>query len=142
MYIDMITRLNNAQIEKSLKLIKQILITTSEVSFAYLYGSALFYKSGDQGVLPRDIDVALFLTGGDPLQVELDLQMRFHDLTGFAPEIFDVHSLNGAPLSIAIEIITKGELIFCRESLIHSDYIEKIAGMYRQLEGFIEVAYA
>jgi len=141
-YIDMITRLNITQIEESLELIKQILASTPAVSFAYLYGSALLYQRGDQSVSPRDIDIALFLTGGDLFRTELDLQMRFHNLTGFPPEILDVRSLNGAPLSIAIKIITEGELIFCRQSLFHADYLEKIAGMYRQLEGFIEVAYA
>ena len=135
-------RLTMVQINQSLKAVKEIIISKTNVSFAYFHGSSLLYQRGEQVILPRDLDVALYVVNGDPLMTELDIQMQFYNLTGFSPELLDLHSLNEAPLSIAIKIVTKGQLIFCRNDLFHSEYIEELACMYRQLEGFIERAYA
>ena len=136
------SRLPVERVKELVDLTKGMLSSFPEVAFAYLYGSCLSAKRGEKGsVLPEDIDVAVYITGGDPIRVELELQLEFHRLTGLPPEVLDVHSLNEAPISVAIEIITQGELLFCRDDTSHSEFVERIGNTYRQLRGLIEVAY-
>lgn len=135
-------RLPAEQVKELVELVRGMLSSFPEVAFAYVYGSCLLAKRGEKGsVLPEDIDVAVYITGGDPIRVELELQLEFYRLTRLQPEVLDVRSLNKVPVSIAIEIITRGELLFCRDETSHSDFVERIGNTYRQLRGLIEVAY-
>jgi len=131
------------KVNELVDLVRDMFSSFPEVSFAYLYGSASSARKGQSGLpLPRDIDVAVYVKGGDPVRLELALQMEFYKLTGLPPEVLDVRSLNKAPLSIAIKIITQGELLLCREKDAHAEFVEEVANKYRQLRGLIEVAYA
>lgn len=62
---------------------------------------------------------------GDFLGIALDLQLDFHRLTGFIPELLDVHSLHDAPLPAAIKLLEQGALLFCRDDLRHADFFRK-----------------
>jgi len=68
--------------------------------------------------------------------------MEFYHRSELVSETLDIRSLNKTPLSVAIEIITKGKLLFCRDEVVHADYLEKVANSYRQLQGLIREAYA
>ena len=137
------SRLPIEKVNQLVGLVKNILSSFPEVGFAYLYGSARLARKGQTGLpLPRDIDVAVYVKEGDPVRLELALQMEFHKLTGLPPEVLDVRSLNGAPLSVVIEIVMQGELLLCREMDAHAEFVEEVANKYRQLRGLIEVAYA
>jgi hypothetical protein len=67
-------RLNGKQIDVALKTIPDLLQAEEHIGFAYLHGSALELLNGEQGPEPRDIDVAIYLTGGDWMTIELELQ--------------------------------------------------------------------
>jgi len=133
--------LTKAQIKQSVKLLPEFLESLPQVAFCYLHGSILVFEKGELNLMPRDIDIAIYVTKGDYLKVELDLQLKFHRATGFPPEILDVRTLNEAPLEAAIEVITKGKLIFCRDELLHANYVEEVSNTYRQLAGLIEETY-
>ena len=135
-------QLDQDQIEVALEAIAAILKVQDLVNFAYLHGSVLRFQSAKQSILPHDIDVAIHLAGGDWVKVELDLQFEFYRRTGLCPEVLDVHTLNNAPLSVRMEIISRGRLLFCRDILQHADFLEKTSNLYRRLAGFFEAAYA
>jgi predicted nucleotidyltransferase len=112
------------------------------VSFAYLHGSVVDLQRRRQTILPHDIDVAIYLSEGDWVTVELRLQSEFYMRTGLSPEVFDVHTLNNAPVTVAMEIIKHGKLLFCRDPLQHAEYVEAISNSRRRLAGILEVAHA
>jgi predicted nucleotidyltransferase len=135
-------RLNKEQIDTALKVIRALLQSQELVDFAYLHGSALDFRRGNQSILPHDIDVAIYLGGGDWATVELELQSQFHKHTGLSPEVLDVHTLNNAPLQVIIGILKSGSLLFCRDNLKHADFLEHVSNSVRRLAGFFEAAYA
>jgi predicted nucleotidyltransferase len=135
-------RLDEERIDTALKTIFTLLQSQELVSFAYLHGSVLDFQSGEQSVLPHDIDVAIYLTEGDWVSVELELQTEFYRRTGLSPEVFDVHALNSAPITAAMEIIRRGKLLFCRDPLQHADFLECVSNSCRRLAGILEVAHA
>jgi hypothetical protein len=135
-------RLNEKQIDVALKTILDLMQAEERISFGYLHGSALELLSGEQRLAPRDIDVAIYLTGGDWMTIELELQTEFYRRTGLAPEVLDVHTLNHAPLSMSMRILRRGRLLFCRDPLQHADFLERISNSFRRLAGFFEAAYA
>lgn len=135
-------RLNKSQIKKATKVLQALFPFYQKVVFAYIYGSALLFIEKRQSIPPHDIDVAIYVKDADAIKLEMDLQMAFYKKTGLLPEMLDVRSLNNAPLSVRIEILTKGRLIFCRDELFHAEYIEQTSNLYRQLSGLIEAAYA
>ncbi len=135
-------KLTKTQIEQALKVLEKVLLLREDVVFAYLYGSTLSFLEGKQVILPRDIDVAIYIRNADILKTETELQLAFYQKTGLLPEILDIRSFNQAPLSARIEILTKGELIFCQDELFHAEYVEETSNLYRELSGLIEAAYA
>lgn len=134
--------LDAKQIEIALKTVLALFQSQQCVSFAYLHGSVLDFQRGERSILPHDIDVAIYLTEGDWVQVELELQSEFYRRTGLSPEVLDVHTLNNAPLSAGMEIIKGGKLLFCRDSLQHAEFLESLSNSCRRLAGFLEAAHA
>lgn len=134
--------LGQQEIETALKTILALLQSQAQVSFAYLHGSVLDFQRGEQSLPPHDIDVAVYLTEGDGVGVELDMQLEFYRRTGLSPEVFDVHTLNNAPFVAVMEIIKCGKLLFCRDSLQHADFLESVSNSYRRLAGILEAAHA
>ena len=134
--------LGQQEIETALKTILVLLQSQAQVSFAYLHGSVLDFQRGEQSLLPHDIDVAVHLTEGDGVGVELDMQLEFYRRTGLSPEVFDVHTLNNAPFAAVMKIIKCGKLLFCRDSLQHADFLESVSNSYRRLAGILEAAHA
>ena len=135
-------RLDEKQIDMGLKTILALLQSQEQIGFAYLHGSVLDFQCGEQSILPHDIDVAIYLTEGDWLRVELELQSEFHRLTGLSPEVLDVHTLNNAPPSVSMEIIKRDKLLFCRDSLQHADFLESISNACRRLASYFKAAHA
>jgi predicted nucleotidyltransferase len=135
-------RLDERQIETALKAIVGLLQSQELVDFAYLHGSVLDYQRGEQLILPHDIDVAIYLNGGDWARVELELQSEFYKRTGLSPEVLDIHTLNNAPLPAAMGIIQGGRLLFCRDNLLHADFLDRVSNSMRRLAGLLEAAHA
>lgn len=134
--------LDAKQVEMALKIILALLQSQERVSFAYLHGSVLNFQRGERSTLPHDIDVAIFLTEGDWVTLELELQTELYRRTGLSPEVLDIHTLNNAPLSAAMEIIKGGKLLFCRDTLQHAEFLESLSNSCRRLAGFREAAHA
>jgi hypothetical protein len=134
-------RLEKRQIKMALDAVRTILKAQKPVSFAYLHGSVLHFLSNEQALAPHDLDLAIYLSSGDFLKIELDMQLDFYRLTGIVPELLDVHSLNGAPLWAAMKILGHGTLFFCRDDLQHADFIEKVSNTYRRMADLFEAAH-
>ena len=62
-------------------------------------------------------------------------------LTGFSPEVFDVHTLNTAPHSVAMGIIKHGRLLFCRDRLQHAYFLERVSNFRRRQAGLLSAAH-
>lgn len=135
-------RLEEEEVGAALKAAIALLESEESVSFAYLHGSVVDLQRRRQTILPHDIDVAIYLSEGDWVTVELRLQSEFYMRTGLSPEVFDVHTLNNAPVTVAMEIIKHGKLLFCRDPLQHAEYVEAISNSRRRLAGILEVAHA
>lgn len=134
--------LGKNQIETALRAILALLESQGLVGFAYLHGSTVDFLRGDHGMLPHDVDVAVYLSEGDGRAVEIEMQTEFCRRTGLSPEIFDVHTLNNAPLTAAMGIIKHGKLLFCRDGVQHADFLERVSNRYRRMEGILAVAHA
>lgn len=61
--------------------------------------NSLQFSAGNKPFLPHDIDIAIYLSEGDWVTVELRLQSEFYRRTGLSPEVFGVHTLNNGPVS-------------------------------------------
>lgn len=134
-------KLDKRHIKIALDAVRTVLEAQPAVSFAYLHGSVLHALRGEQDLAPRDIDLAIYLSCGDALKIELDMQLDFYRLTGFVPELLDVHTLNDAPLWAAMKVLEHGILFFCRDDLQHADFIEKVSNAYRHMAGLFEAAH-
>lgn len=129
--------------DQLINLVQDLLRSCTSVVFAYLYGSFLYIETGGRiSPPPRDIDLAIYVQGADPIVVEMELQQKFFHITGLPPETMDVRSLNSAPDSFIMNVLTKGRLLLCRDQIMHADYIEAVSNRYRQVRELIETTYA
>lgn len=62
--------------------------------------------------------------------------------TGLSHEVLDVHTLNNAPVAAAMKIIKVGKLLFCRDPLLHAEYVENISNSRRRLAGILDIVHA
>ena len=87
--------------------------STSPVLFAYLYGS----YARDEALPQSDIDIAVFVSGDfsqkEYAELELDLSIELDKLDLGAET--EVRIMNKLPLLMKGEILTEGQLIFCRD---------------------------
>ncbi|NLI80373.1 MAG: hypothetical protein GX443_01625 [Deltaproteobacteria bacterium] len=70
--------------DAALKAAVALFESKESVSFAYLHGSVVDLQSGQQTVLPHDIDVAIYLSEGDWATVESRLHSEFYMRTGIS----------------------------------------------------------
>ena len=134
-------RLEERQLKTALDAARTLLTAQKTVSFTYLHGAALHLLRGEQDLPPHDLDLAIYLNGGDFLGIALDLQLDFDRLTGFIPELLDVHSLNDAPFPAAIKILEQGALLFCRDDTRHADFLEKFSNSRPHMADLLEASH-
>lgn len=106
---------------KILSEVKEILIGQSEIEFAFLFGS--FAKNEDTDL--SDIDIAIYQTKHkskyETRMFEFEIEAK---LTERIPmQIFDVRSLNNAPIVVIGKIINEGKIIFTRDETFLTDFI-------------------
>lgn len=92
--------------------ISKFLEGRTEVLFAYLFGSFLHVDS------PKDIDLAVFLRGGEQfnyLKYSLQLSREVEDLLDPKYGDVDVRTLNNAPLYFQYEVIKTGNPVLVRD---------------------------
>ncbi len=89
-----------------------------EIVFAYIFG--LFLTD-----FPfQDVDIAIYLSKKDEMSY-YDYKEQYADMLGTAfKEVFDVVIINNAPSSIMYSIFSEGRLIFCRDEILLSQWIE------------------
>lgn len=100
-----------------------------EISFAYLHGSFV------EGQAFHDIDVAVYLDSpqSDSFDYEMELSV---ELTRALHLPVDIQVLNQAPLGFQRQVL-QGELIFARDEVQLTDYIEDVADEYTAFAHFL-----
>lgn len=108
---------------KLLSEIKKLLISKSEIEFAFIFGS--FARNEDTEL--SDIDIAIYQTKHkskyELIMLEFDIEVK---LTERIPaQKFDVRCLNNAPIVVIGKIINEGKLLFARDESFLTDFIVK-----------------
>jgi len=100
-----------------------------EISFAYLHGSFV------DGPAFHDLDVAVYLDSpqSDPFDYEMELSV---ELTRTLRLPVDIQVLNGAPLGFQRQVL-QGELLFARDEVQLTDFIEYVANEYTAFAHFL-----
>ena len=89
-----------------------------EIVFAYIFGSYLM------DIPFQDIDIALYISKNEEIS-DHTLKEQYADMLGTAfKEVFDVVIINNAPRSILSSIFTEGRIMFCRDIILLSQWIE------------------
>jgi len=102
----------------------------------YLFGSV-----AEGNVKPlSDIDLAVLLNGKipkmDQLDKELSLRAKISDI--LLTDEFDLVVLNSAPVHFAFKIIKDGKLLFCKDEMILTSFIEKTISYYLDFKYYKE----
>lgn len=112
--------LGSEERKKALEQLAGFLEEKPDVFFAYVFGS--FLKGG----LFEDVDLALYLEGGDGRE-SLKLEREAESVLRLPVEIV---VLNEAPLSFAFRVLKEGKLIFARDDKARCDFEERIRVLY------------
>lgn len=109
--------------------LEYLLKERAEISFAYLHGSFV------DGPAFHDIDVAIYLDSlqSDPFDYEMKLSV---ELTRTLHLPVDIQVLNQAPLGFQRQVL-QGELLFTRNEVQLTDYIEDVANEYTAFAHFL-----
>lgn len=91
--------------------------TRSEIIYAYVFGSF------PTGIPFQDIDVALYVNKQKVSARNLEEEYADH-LSETFKEIFDVVIINHVPNSLICSIFREGRLLFCKDDLLLSRFIE------------------
>jgi hypothetical protein len=102
-----------------------------EIIFAYLHGSFLTHNHF------HDIDLALYLFQSPPSYLEYEISLEAECILSLplSAEI-DIRVLNGAPLYFRFSVIKEGEILFCKDETILSDFREETIRDYLDYEYF------
>lgn len=109
--------------------LRNLLLQRPEVSFAYLHGSFV------DGLAFHDVDVTVYLDSphSDPFDYEMELSL---ELTRTLRLPVDIQALNQAPLSFQHQVL-QGELLFARDEVRLTDFIEYVANEYTAFAHFL-----
>jgi predicted nucleotidyltransferase len=122
--------------KKTLKKIKKILESDEDVLLAYLFGSRI----AKTAITQSDLDLACYLKPADEtfyLEKEKDLLRKL--LFPGLKFSLDFHLLNVSPLLMKYEVISTGELIFCRDELAKFDFETTVCHQYFDSKPFIDL---
>ncbi len=109
--------------------ISSFLEQRSEIIFSYLHGSFLQHDHY------RDIDLALYLFQPPPSFLEYEITLEAECMVSFSlPVEVDIRVLNGAPLYFRFSVIKEGEILFCKDETILSDFREGTIRDYLNFE--------
>lgn len=126
----------SSEVTERLKRLPEVFSEHAEVVVVYLFGS--FAKNEIKPL--SDIDIAYLL---DLLPYEdvldKDLELRVLISNKLRTDEVDCHLLNKSPLPFQYEIITSGEVIYCRDSSAKESYEEEIKHTYNRHREDFEV---
>lgn len=128
-----------------IKGIKKVLLSNSEIIFAYIFGS---FKESETF---NDIDIGVYCSEAtlrNPFAFTSDLKIELSQVTGYYPDIFDITIINycnnserADSLLILYEIFN-GTLIIDKNPELRTDLIEKISARFRESAGILAEAYS
>lgn len=121
---------------KIISSIQNVLEKDTRVVFAYLYGSAL------EGDRYQDIDIGIYITGGDdPIHITSDLKVAFSIETGLSPDKFDIQVINQVNNLFYLRHVLDGRVLVDNDPDLRGDFIESFSMRYREAEGILKEAY-
>lgn len=115
--------------------IKSVLEKDTDILFAYLFGSLIYFDTSIAG----DIDIAIYLK---PMEL-LDYLKKEEKLTSELITILkydkiDLRILNILPFILQYNVIKEGILIFVRDELERIDFEVKVMNKYFNIKPLIE----
>ena len=121
--------MTSMEIKKILCRIAPDVFRCAPVLFAYLYGSIAL----DQVHPFSDLDIAIYVTPDlsikDSLSLEMSLSLEIDKRMENGPPS-DIRIMNCLPLTVVGQILTDGNLIYCRDDKARIDYETSIRSAY------------
>ena len=116
--------------ERLVRLLRDRLSSLPVILFAYVHGSFVKSKAA------RDIDLALFVKGKGGLFFESDLSAELGKACSFEVE---ARVINDAHVSFQMAVLRDGILLFSRDEVKRTDFIEDVGRRYREYAHFRNV---
>lgn len=101
----------------------------------YLFGSS----GTEYETAFSDIDIAILY--GTYITLEEELSVECDICKIFSRDNIDVVSLNKVPVNLQFEIISTGDLIYCKDNLKLVDFIESVINFYQDYSYTLESIY-
>lgn len=86
-----------------------------------------------------DIDIGILYSSDLNLREELLIESDICKI--FGRDDIDVINLNKAPIDLQFEVISKGELVYCKDDSLLTDFIERVLDIYQDYSFFLERFY-
>ncbi|MFN3699354.1 MAG: type VII toxin-antitoxin system MntA family adenylyltransferase antitoxin, partial [Dictyoglomus sp.] len=86
-----------------------------------------------------DIDLAILYEDYIPLKEELNIETEIVKI--LEREDIDILNLNKAPLDLKMEVISEGDLIYCKNEIKLSDFKERVFDFYADYEPVLRKFY-
>lgn len=122
-------------IKKEIEDIIKLCQTLENVVALYIFGS---YGTANQSLL-SDIDIAVLFKNKTSLEEELDFEIKISEI--FKRNDIDIVILNKAPIDIQMEVLYKGERIYCSDELSLADFKEQVFYFYSDYEPTLREFY-
>jgi len=126
------TRMKKGDIDRFLLIIKEVLSAFPSIVFAYLYGSAR------ESLIVGDIDIAVYFDRITLPEEQIDLTLALS--TSLSAKLgleADVRPLNNTAVGYRFDV-TGGELIFCRNEEVRSEFVERTRQEYFDFKPLME----
>lgn len=107
--------------------IKEYLMQKENIVFAYIHGSFIKSKTF------RDIDIAIFVNDRKDFYFESDLSAQLTSMIMFDAEF---RIINEAPVAFQMAVLRDGVLLFSRDDVKRTDFIEDVGKRYREYTHF------
>lgn len=126
---------NLKSIEERIEKVRGFCQKREEIIALYIFGS---YGTYEQPPL-SDIDLAILYRSIPKIEEELDFEVKISEI--FERDDIDIVILNKAPIDIQIEVLSKGEIIYCSDELLLTEFKERVFYQYGDYEPILREFY-
>jgi len=126
---------NLENIEEEIKKVKELCQSREEIIALYIFGS---YGTSEQTPL-SDIDFAVLYGFIPKIEEEIDFEVKISEI--FKRDDIDVIVLNRASVDFQIEVLSEGEIIYCRDEILLAEFKEKVFNRYADYEPVLRGFY-
>ena len=126
---------NLKSIEERIEKVRGLCQKREEIIALYIFGS---YGTYEQTPL-SDIDFAVLYKSIPKMEEELDFEVKISEI--FEREDIDVIVLNRASVDLQIEVLSKGEIIYCSDEILLAEFKEKVFDQYGDYEPILREFY-